>query len=159
MKKYHIILGIILVLLTISFIYKMNFSKNIFNNFPFDTDVKDTNGDNKFQIYIFFNKNTCKSCMGVIEILNRLPEQFKVYGVVPGSELKNELELRNRTGVIFDLLSMKKFRKFRPFYLPSLLGVFEGKIYFLIPAASGTKDDMFNLIMSFYYAATPLFYK
>jgi hypothetical protein len=159
MKKYYIILGIILVLLTVSFIYKANISKNIFKNFPSDTDEKNTNDENKFRIYMFFNKNTCKSCMEVIEVLNGLPEQFKVYGVVPGPELKNELDLRNRTGVNFDLLSIKKFRKFRPLYLPSLLGVFGGEIYFLIPATSGTKDDIFNLLMSFYYAATPIFYK
>ena len=104
MKKYYIILGIIFVLLTVSFIYKVNISKNIFKNFPFDSDKKNTNDENKFQIFIFFNKNTCKSCMGVIDVLNRMPEQFKVYGVVPGSELKNEMALRNRTGASFDLL-------------------------------------------------------
>lgn len=159
MKKYFITSGIILVLLAVSFIYKATLSNNIFKDFPYDIAEENTGQEKKFLIFLFFNKNTCKSCLEVIKVLNELPEFFKVYGVVPGSELKNEMELRTQTGASFDLLRIKNFRKYRPFYLPSLIGVFERKIYFLIPSASGTKDNFYNLLMAFYYAATPLFYK
>jgi hypothetical protein len=157
MKKYIAAFVIMLVFLTASFIYKSYRSANVFKNFPFDI-VEQNTEQKQFLIFLFFRKNICKSCLEIVDILNKLPEEFKVFGVVPESELENELELRRYTGVNFDLLSMKKFRKFQPFYLPTLIGVFAGKIYFVLPASSGTKDNIYNLLLSFYYAATPLFY-
>lgn len=156
MRKYFAAAAIVLILLSISFIYKSWQASNIFKNFPFALEDKNRGQEKKLLLFLFFNKNTCKSCLEVIDVLDGLPDFFKLYGVVPDAELKNEMDIRGQTGVTFDLLSIKKFKKYKPFYIPTLLGVFGRKIYFVIPAVPGAKDNIYELVMSFYYTATSL---
>lgn len=155
MRKYFVAAVVVLILLIVSFIYKSYQAVNIFKNFPFEIEDKNRNQEEKkLLLFLFFNKSTCKSCLEVIDVLNGLPNFFKVYGVVPDPELKNEMDIRGQTGVTFDLLSIKNFKKYKPFYIPTLVGVFGRKIYFVIPVVPGAKDNIYELVMAFYYTTT-----
>jgi len=152
MKRYLIVFFVMMVILAISFIYKTNISSNIFINFP-KIEGKDVKKEgNTFNLFLFFSMHNCKSCLEIIDILKMLPKSFKIYGVVPGTELKNRGELIAMTGFDSDLLDMNDFHKYQPCYIPTLIGVMDGKIYFTIPVTPELKDHFYDIVMSYYYS-------
>ncbi|MCP4215895.1 MAG: hypothetical protein GY765_14675 [bacterium] len=92
----------------------------------------------------------------MIDVLNDLPPQFKVIGVVPGHELKEEDLLRRMTGANFPLLSGAKCRKFAPPYSPSIVGLSKkGTINFVLPAVPGEKEYLAKFLTTFYRKVLP----
>jgi hypothetical protein len=93
----------------------------------------------------------------VIEVLNRLPNYFKVVGIIPEIELKEENELRNITGANFELRSVKKYKRFLPQYAPTLIGVSKKKrIFFVLPSVPYEKEYLEQFLLEFFRKAYPL---
>jgi hypothetical protein len=152
MKKYLIAFTVMLVILGMSFIFKTYISGNVFVNFP-KVGLKDTkNEDNTFYLFLFFSMHNCKSCLDIIDVLKILPAPFKIYGVVPGEEIKNRADLIAMTGFEFELLDIRDFYRYQPAYSPTLIGVMRGRIYFVIPVTTELKDHFYDLVMSYYYS-------
>jgi len=151
MKKYLIAFLAMLVILAVSFIYKGSIVSNVFMDFP---QVKGNDEGETFYLFLFFSKHSCKSCLEIIDVLERLPKPFKIYGIVPGDELENKAELIDITGFPFDLLGSEDFYKYQPGYYPSIMGVWQDRIYFLLPVTPELKDTFYNLAMSYYYTLT-----
>lgn len=149
MKKYLIAFLVMLVILAVSFIYKSSIASNVFMEFP---QVKGNDEGETFYLFLFFSKHSCKSCLEIIDTLRRLPKPFKIYGLVPGEELKNREELIDITGFTFDLLRSEDFYKYQPGYYPSIMGVWQDRIYFLMPVTPELKESFYNLVMSYYYS-------
>lgn len=84
-------------------------------------------------------------------MLNKLPSQFCIAGIVPDDELKNEKELRRLTRGSFPLYSFQEFKKYLPWHTPTLFGVSPaGKIIFILPGIIGQSEYLENFIKSIY---------
>ena len=157
------IIGFLLVCILVLFSLEYrNTKKTILHNFPIDTKEGDRHGNDPILfIYIFFSGNDCSNCLEVIDVLNNLPSQFKVIGVVPNKDLANEINLREKTKAKFDLISFSKSQKrFIPNYSPSIFGVGEdGKIYFVMPGVPGEKEYFENFLINLYSRIMPLLIK
>jgi len=97
-------------------------------------------------------------CLEIIEVLNNLPPHFVVIGLVPPNELKEEKELRSITGASFPLRDAAKYKKYIPFYAPSIIGVSpKGYIIFTLPGVPGEKAYLENFLNSIYGRLYPIF--
>ena len=149
MRKIFIVFLITVIVVLASFLYK-NSKSSIYKNVPLvDCDTPGEEG--LFFLYIFLSKQNCHDCLKVIDVLNQLQSPFKVVGVVPENELKDEKELRIITGAQFPLISNKKYRKYKPRYSPSILGISaNGQIYFVIPGVPGMEKYLDHILRAFY---------
>ncbi len=140
MKNYLLILLIVIILVLISFMYRSNHT-NILNGF-FKTDLKNIDSINdQFYLVLIFSKHNCEPCLEVIEVLNNLPEHFKVIGLVPERELADEEDLRNKTNAKFELIGLKKFKRYIPPYAPTLFGISQNdEIFFILPGVPYEKN-------------------
>jgi hypothetical protein len=157
MKNYIIAFLAVALLVSISFIYKIN-QKQPFDYFPCcHQDKKIEDVENPLFLYFFFSGTNCMDCLEMIEVLNNLPEQFIVTGVVPDKELKNEIELRAKSSSAFDLIGAKNFKKYSPHYWPTLIGVSKGnRIMFVLPGVPNEKEYLLNFLEEFYKEAYPI---
>lgn len=159
MKNY--ILGflsvIILVLLSIIYKNEMSFKHKL----PLPKEKKNLDKEDHLVLYVFFSKNNCPDCLGVIDVLNNLPSYFVVVGIVPKNELKEEKELRRITNASFPLLDCSKYRKYIPWYTPSIIGIspINGDILFTLPGVPGEKEYLGIFLESFYRKSYPILFE
>jgi hypothetical protein len=153
MKNYIIGTLLVIILVLSSVLYKKN-ETSVGKKFPILEETNNPDIEVPLYLYVFLKKNNCIDCLEFIEVLNHLPSHFKVFGVVPKDELKDEDEFRHISGAQFQLISSPKYRKHTPFYTPSTIGVSpEGDIIFVLPGVPGGKkylehflDTMYNKI-------------
>ena len=157
MKNFIIAILAVCLLVAVSFIYKGE-QKKAFDNFPgTHQDKKVEDAENPLYLYFFFSGSNCMDCLEMIEVLNTLPVHFLVFGVVPDKELKNETELRARSGAAFDLQGARAFKKYSPQYWPTLIGVSKGnRVMFVLPGVPNEKEYLLNFLEDFYQKAYPL---
>ena len=152
MRNYIITFLAICVVVVLSFMYK-NSQAPVLGEFPMEHILKnEKNQEPRLFLFIFFSKHNCPTCMEAIEVLNGLPPQFMVTGIVPGDELENETDLRNTTGATFKLVSFKRsYNRFIPHYTPTIFGVAgNGKILFVLPGVAGAKSYLYDFLTNFY---------
>jgi glutaredoxin-related protein len=154
MKNLLIVFLLVVILVLASFLYK-NSMTSIYRNFPM-VEVRAEGDEVHFFLYVFFSKHNCKDCLEVIDSLNTLRSHFKVIGVVPDSELKNEMELRSQTGAEFQLIRNNEYRKYITPYTPSVLGASKrGRIFFILPAVPKLKEFLEFYLDAFYQKTFP----
>ncbi len=154
MKNYLIVFLMVVILALTSIIYK-NSKSSIYDDFPLKK-ISTADVDAPLFLYVFFSKNNCSDCMQVIDVLNQLPIQYKVVGVVPGNELEKESELRRMTKVEFQLISLEQYKKYVPPYAPSILGISQkGKIYFILPGVPKAKEYLQKFLAEFHHKVYP----
>ncbi len=159
MKNYIIGTLAVIILVLASLLYKKS-ETPVNNSFPVSMDTESFEVEVPLFLYVFISKNNCIDCMEFIEVLNNLPSQFVVSGVVPENELKNEKELQEITGATFPLMSVKKYKKFIPWYTPAIVGVSpKGDIIFQIPGVPGEKKYLEDFLDSLYGKLYPVFLK
>lgn len=160
MKNYIIGLLSIVILVLLSYGYK-NSRNSVLQGFPVEK-VEGHLGDHPtLHLFLFFSGDDCSNCLEVIDVLNNLPSQFIVTGIVPIKDLANENELREKTKARFDLISFNNSHKrFFPNYSPSMFGVGEdGRIYFVIPGVPEEKEYFENFLVNLYGRILPLLIK
>lgn len=156
MKNYIIGTLAVIILVLASLMYKNEMSPR--SRFPVLEENQGGDVEVTVSLYLFFSKNNCVDCLEVIRVLNNLPPQFKVFGIVPEGQLKNEEELRYLTGAAFPLMSPAKYRKHIPWYTPSIVGVSpKGDIAFVLPGVPGEKEYLRKFLESLYGKLYPLF--
>ncbi len=157
MKNYIIGILAVAVLVIGSFYYKSTLN-DIYNGFPqVDIQTK-TDVENPFYLYYFFSSKNCGDCLRVTEVLNHLPEQFVVIGVVADYDFRDKAALRKNTGANFEIISFRDFKKYIPPYWPSIIGVDKNrKIYFILPCVPGEKEYLESFVSSFYERAYSMF--
>jgi hypothetical protein len=154
MKNYVIVLLTVLVVVLTSFLYKGNKEK-LYDNFPIER-LEDPNVEIPFHIYIFFSKGDCPPCLEIINVLNQLPAQFKVTGIIPENELGDIKEIRQSTGATFKLIGRGRFARYIPNYTPTLLGMSEsGQIFFVLPSVPGQNGFVEKFLNQFYNKIYP----
>jgi len=121
-----------------SIIYKQQ-NTMVNHHFPVPENLKKKSDDVPFYLFLFFSRNDCIPCVvEIVQILNNLPLQFCAAGIAPVEKLKDKQELRRLTGASFPLYSNQKYKKYLPWYTPTLFGVSpSGKIIFIIPCING----------------------
>jgi thiol-disulfide isomerase/thioredoxin len=148
------IIGFLLVCIVVIFSFNYKDShRPVLGKFPIENQAKDNvPGEPPLYLYFFFSKNHCPVCLEAIEVLNELPSQFVVTGIVPGGELNKESELRSATGAMFNLVPFKDIhRRFTPRYAPTLFGVSgNGDILFILPGVPGEKKYLNEFLIDFY---------
>jgi hypothetical protein len=158
MKNY--IIGVLVVIMVVlsSLLYKQN-KTSVPKRFPDLEEAKKGEVEVPLILYVFFSKRNCLDCMEGIQALNNLPPHFIVRGVVPKKELEEEKELRAITGAEFPLMSVSKFKKYIPWYTPSIMGVspIDGRIIFTLPGVPGEKEYLENFLESLYSKLYPIF--
>jgi hypothetical protein len=162
MKNYIIGTLAVIILVLASIIYKSEISPSPHNRFPVSEETKsvDTEVEVPLILYVFFSKKNCIDCLEIIAALNNLPPQFAVFGLVPEHELKDEKDLRRITGAAFPLMSYTKYKKYIPWYTPSIIGVSPtGDIIFVLPGVPGGKVYLLNFLDSLYGKVYPIFLK
>ncbi len=152
MKNYVIAFLVVCLVVMGTFFYKISRAP-VLNGFPIEQPApKNTSGEPPFYLFIFFSRNNCHTCLEAIRVLNRLPSQFFVTGIVPVEELENEAELRGTTGASFKLVSVKEsYKKFNPHTAPTIFGVSgKGRIRFVLPGVPGQEEYLNNFLVEFY---------
>ncbi|HLP44955.1 MAG TPA: hypothetical protein VK469_03365 [Candidatus Kapabacteria bacterium] len=140
------------ILVIFSFMYKDSRSP-ILGKFPVQQQpLTNAPGDTPLYLYFFFSKSHCPVCLEAIEVVNELPPQFVVTGIVPVNELKNEMDFRNATGATFKLITFNEsYRRFVPHYAPVIFGVRgNGDILFILPGVPGEKKYLYDFLIDFY---------
>ncbi len=157
MKNYIIGILIVFVLFLCSLFYKNNNQSN-FECFPIPKSLIAQSEHPILYIFIVFSKDNCSDCLGIIDVLNNLPSNFIVCGIVNKEEMKDENEFRTIIGANFQLkTSFSKLTKFSPNYTPTIIGVGQnGKIYFVLPGVPNEKEYLEKFLNDFYTRAFPL---
>jgi hypothetical protein len=159
MKNYIIgTLGVIILVLC-SILYKSEMTRN---RFPvvLNAEARNDGVDVHLFLHVFFKKKNCPDCMEIIDVLNHLPPQFVVTGIVPQDELKDEKGFRRITGAAFPLISAKKYKRYIPLYSPAIIGVSpDGDILFVLPGVPGEKAYLEKFLDSLYNKLYPIFLK
>ena len=159
MKNYIIGTLAVIILVLASLLYKKE-TAQVEKKFPVLVKAEKQEVEVPLFLYVFLSKQNCIDCMEFIEALNTLPPQFVVSGIVPDAELENEEELREITGATFPLISVKKYKKFIPWYTPSIIGVSpKGDIIFQLPGVPGEKKYLEQFLNSLYSKLYPVFLK
>lgn len=151
MRKYVFCLMAVLIVVLTSLIFKYHNTIHLYH-FPVPESLKEKSTDVPLYMFLYFSRKNCMPCvLEVIEVLDTLPSQFLIAGIVPEEELKDEEGLRRSTGVTFPLFNYTKFKKYLPWYTPTLFGVSpSGKIIFVLPGIEGQRDYLRNIITSIY---------
>lgn len=160
MKNHIIGVLAVTILIMASLMYKN--SKTVGMDFPMEGEFLQRAKDVEVPLFlcVFFSKRNCHDCLEIINILNDLPPQFIVTGIVPESELKNEKELRAISGAAFPLVSSGKYRVFLPWYAPTTIGVSpQGKVLFSLPGVPGEADYLEKFLNSLYNKTYPVFFQ
>jgi len=123
-KLIYVLMGVIILYL-ISVIYR-NHVTPILIDFP----VKDLGAGSKDEVrlnlVLFFSRKNCPPCVQqVVNFLNQPPENVRVIGIVKEEELNFLNEIKAMTGAKFPIKTLKKWKKYRPNYAPTLYGVDE----------------------------------
>jgi hypothetical protein len=125
-----IILVGITILTLISIIYKKGNDNIFLNSIPSSIDVSEKG---KMYLLYFFTMNGCSDCLEVVGMMNDMKNEFKVVGFVPDAEAEALEAVREQTSAKFEIRSFKNAKRVLPLYRPSLMGVYNNKIYFVIP--------------------------
>ncbi len=156
MKNLIIAFLMVCLLVSLSFHYKMfkTSREPVFYDFPVSLLKGDPSIESPVYLLLFFSKTNCKDCLETFDFLDHLGPPFIIAGIVPDTELSKEMEFRNQTGVTFNLIGMKDFKKYAPLYGPSLMGVTgKGRILFLIPGIPGQMKCLKDFLETFYNKA------
>ncbi|MGD2088153.1 MAG: hypothetical protein PVH61_18395 [Candidatus Aminicenantes bacterium] len=157
MKNYIIGVLVVIIVVLSSLLYKQD-KASIPKRFPALEEAKNGDVEVPLILYVFFSKRNCLDCMEGMEVLNKLPPHFIVRGIVPKKELEDEKELRTITGAEFPLMTAEKYRKYIPWYTPSIMGVspIDGSIIFTLPGVPGEKEYLENFLESLYSKLYPI---
>jgi hypothetical protein len=142
MKNYVIGALIVVILALLSLIYKYHTTENKTLSVVYPVEFEESDKNPKLYLYVFFSKKNCQDCLGIIEVLNALPQsQFVVKGVVPDNDLEDIKEIRSITGATFSIEGDEKFRKLIPKYTPAIVGLSKkSDLFFILPGIPGEKD-------------------
>jgi hypothetical protein len=133
MKILKAILVVVIMLFLSSIIYRQGVTP-IMVDFPIERLRQRPAGDARLSLILFFSMNNCRSCLKVIDFLNKPYERVQVAGIVPEQEMQFINEIRLTTGADFPIYSLKKWKRYDPIYAPTLYGVGpDGNIYFILP--------------------------
>ncbi len=160
MKNYFIVLLIVVNLFFLSYLYKIG-KQNIFNGFPAELELNQK--EPTLYLFLFFSVNNCRPCLEIIDVLNDLPSQFHVTGVIPEKEYRNSHTLnliKMEIGFDFEINNANKFKNYIPYYAPTLFAVTkEKKILFAIPAVPEEKKYLKQFLESFYKSGYPIIFQ
>jgi len=152
MKNYIIGTLAVIIVFLLSVVYKQQ-NTLILNQFPVQEEMTiDSSETPPLFLFLFFSKKNCASCLDeVIKTLNEIKPPFYVQGIVPGDQLKDEMDLRSKTGAAFPITNFERYRKFIPMYTPTLFGVANsGKIIFIMPGSVMQSGQIENFLVAAY---------
>lgn len=130
-RLIYVLIGVIILYL-ISVIYRNDITP-ILIDFPVEDLVINPESEVKLYLVLFFSRKNCPPCVQqVVEYLNHPRENVQVIGIIKKEEINFLDEIRELTGAEFPIKTLKKWKKYRPNYAPTLYGIGrDGKVYFI----------------------------
>jgi hypothetical protein len=102
------------VLFVGSVVYKQQ-NTMVCYHFPVPESLKKQTEAVPFYIFLFFSRNDCIPCLvEIVKVLDTLPSQFCVAGIVPEDELKDKRGLMRLSGASFPFYSNQEYKKYLP---------------------------------------------
>jgi hypothetical protein len=146
------------VLFVGSVVYKQQ-NTMVCYHFPVPESLKKQTEAVPFYIFLFFSRNDCIPCLvEIVKVLDTLPSQFCVAGIVPEDELKDKRGLMRLSGASFPFYSNQEYKKYLPWHTPTLFGVSpSGKIIFVLPGIPGQRTNIKHILSSIYGKLYPSF--
>jgi len=139
MKNYLIGCLALCLLASASMIYRQG-QTNVF--LGFDKNLGPA-GEPTLYLYGFFSSDSCMPCAELIGVLNQLPEDFRVTGVVPQGDAPRIPLLREQYQVRFPIYGAAKFRRYKPVVNPTIIGVSRGgKLLFVLPCVTLEPEEI-----------------
>lgn len=152
MKGYLAGVLALCVMALASMLYKQG-RANVFAGFE---KVSAQAGDPTLYLYGFFSSESCAPCAELIGVLNNLPEEFRVTGIVPRAEAARIELLKEEYQIRFPVLSSARFRRYRPFVTPSIIGASRGgRILFVLPCATLGPEEIRMFLIDFQVKLAP----
>jgi hypothetical protein len=150
--KIVLIIGLLIVIATLGVLLHEQSTLLNLDRFPVqETEHHGYKTPFILYLYIFITPEDQPENLEIIEEFNRLPSHFKVFGVMPDLQPPEEKKLRQITGAKFPFKTISPFRRFTPFYTPTIVGASEkGKIYFVYPLTAG-EDLVFKRFLFVFY--------
>lgn|GEM_PF-2098624 len=153
MKRYLVGVLALALLVSISMLYKQS-RQNALHGF-YKADPSDIGGP-VLHLYGFFSSDSCMPCGEVIGVLNQLPEDFRVTGVVPQGEASRIGQLKEQYRIRFPVHSAAKYRRYGPVIYASIIGASaRGKILFILPCATLRPDEIVSFLVDFHMKLAP----
>jgi hypothetical protein len=159
MKKFlYILVGVIIVYLS-SIVYRERVTP-ITARFPVERLGKDSRGEIRFNLILYFAMNNCRPCLKpVVDFLNEPRDKIRVIGIIPENEINLVSDVRDTTGASFPIYSSTKWRRYVPFYTPTLYGVGpDGNVYFILPCVGLEESYLSGYFDEFLRKTKRLFY-
>ncbi|MBN1274244.1 MAG: hypothetical protein JXB26_18430 [Candidatus Aminicenantes bacterium] len=154
-KLIMILMGVIILFLS-SIIYRERITP-VTTHFPVKRLGKELSGEVKLNLILYFSMNNCIPCLKVIDLLDELPDEVRVIGIVPEKEIMLTNEIREKTGALFPIQSLKRSKRYNPIYAPTLYGVgSDGIIYFILPCVGFEETYFREYLTEFLRKAYPL---
>lgn len=124
---------IVVILYLTSVIYRDHVTP-ILIDFPVEELETSYQKEVNLYLVLFFSMKNCPPCVQqVVNCLNEVPENVQVIGIINEEELNFVDEIRAITGAKFQIKNLKKWKKYRPNYAPTLYGIGpDGKVYFIL---------------------------
>jgi len=135
------LIGVIILYLC-SVIYKQRIYPVLYH-FPIEDILNHTGDEIKIHLILFFSIRNCQPCLKpIINYLNHAPSYVQVLGVVKEEEIHLLSEFGDSFEAGFPIISLKRLRRYRTNYTPTLYGVGpDGRIYFVIPCTG--REEVF----------------
>lgn len=152
MRKYLIVALALCLLASTSMLYRQG-RMSVFRGFDKNPGPA---GDPILYLYGFFSSDSCVPCEELIGVLNQLPEDFRVVGVVPQREVPRIPLLREQHKVRFPISGAAKFKRYKPLINPTIIGVSRGgKILFVLPCATLRPEEMWAFLEGIHLKLAP----
>jgi hypothetical protein len=133
MRKLLVALACVIILFLISVIYRERVTP-VLSSFPVEELGDGSKSEVILNLLLFFSRKSCPPCLQqVINYLNQPPQNVRVVGIVRDEEMKFLDDIKQTTGARFPVMSLKRWKRYRPNYAPTLYGVGpDGKVYFVL---------------------------
>ena len=152
MRKYLAGVLAICVIVLASMLYKQG-RQNVFSGFDKATAQV---GEPVLFLYGFFSSESCAPCGELIGVLNNLPEQFRVTGIVPRAEAPQTELLRQEYQIRFPVQSSARFKRHLPLVTPTVIGTSRGgRILFVLPCTTLGPEEIRTFLIDFQVKLAP----
>ncbi len=153
MKRY--LAGVLaLCLLAVASVLYKHSRQNVFHEF-YEANPSRA-GEPVLYLYGFFSSDSCVPCAELIGVLNQLPEDFQVVGVVPHGEAARIEQLKEQYQIRFPVHNATRYRRYKPLIIPSIIGTSaKGKVLFVLPCATLRPDEITSFLISFHLKLAP----
>lgn len=153
MKRYLVVVLALCLMVAVSMLYKQSRLNALLGFYePSPSRAREP----VLYLFGFFSTDSCMPCGELIGVLNRLPGDFQVIGIVPQGEAAQVEQIKEQYQIKFPIHNVKKYRRYKPLINPSIIGTSsKGRVLFVLPCATLQPDEITSFLMGFQMKLAP----